>query len=325
MNEQAGKLLIEEPPLQVLPTLARKIGLNEAIFLQQLHFWLRNSPHEIDGKKWVYNTHEEWAKQFSFWSIHTLRRTIEYLEKCGLVISTTKYNQSKVNRTKWYSINYNLLSRMANLPVQVSNLDSPSVQNGQMDVSNLDSSNNNIDYTEEKHTEDILASASKNIKPESSSLSLEILKEEEARMKSISNIENRVKEESALSRMRRAREEQLHPEGKVVKGDFGRVNGVYEVAKVFTEEMNRKYPQIELAAWGGKERGQAKQLFKLAKGDPDKVRKLIAYIIEKWDEICEKWKWDGYPNIGAILICGSKYFPEAMGYKSGKRKLNYYD
>ena len=33
-------LLISEPPLQVLPSLAVKIGLNEAIVLQQIHYWL---------------------------------------------------------------------------------------------------------------------------------------------------------------------------------------------------------------------------------------------------------------------------------------------
>jgi hypothetical protein len=33
-----SKLLIDEPPLQVLPTLAVRLGLEEAIFLQQLHY-----------------------------------------------------------------------------------------------------------------------------------------------------------------------------------------------------------------------------------------------------------------------------------------------
>ena len=36
-----SNLLINESPLQVLPTLATYIGLNEAIFLQQVHYWLR--------------------------------------------------------------------------------------------------------------------------------------------------------------------------------------------------------------------------------------------------------------------------------------------
>jgi len=37
---RSSSLLIAVPPLIVLPTLATLVGLNEAIFLQQLHYWL---------------------------------------------------------------------------------------------------------------------------------------------------------------------------------------------------------------------------------------------------------------------------------------------
>ena len=50
-------LLISEPPLQVLPSLAVKIGLNEAIILQQVHYWLLKSNNIRDGYKWVYNSY----------------------------------------------------------------------------------------------------------------------------------------------------------------------------------------------------------------------------------------------------------------------------
>lgn len=43
-----SKLLIEEPPLQVLPSLAVTIGLNEAIIIQQIHYWLRDSRNGIE-------------------------------------------------------------------------------------------------------------------------------------------------------------------------------------------------------------------------------------------------------------------------------------
>ncbi|WLF74824.1 hypothetical protein Q3V38_08385 [Limosilactobacillus fermentum] len=46
-------LLIEEPPLQVLPSLAKSIGLNEAIVLQQIHYWIRKSNNLKDGHKWI--------------------------------------------------------------------------------------------------------------------------------------------------------------------------------------------------------------------------------------------------------------------------------
>ncbi|MFR5627305.1 MAG: hypothetical protein ACLTK3_04020 [Haemophilus parainfluenzae] len=74
-----SKLLINEQPLQVLPSLANIIGLNEAIVLQQLHFFLRISRNKVGGRSWVYNTINDWQSEFSFWSVKTVQRTIENL------------------------------------------------------------------------------------------------------------------------------------------------------------------------------------------------------------------------------------------------------
>lgn len=95
----------------VLPSLAEKIGLNEAIMLQQIHFWITRKPHEKDGRQWIYNTYAEWATQFPFWSESTIKRTIRSLEKKGLII-TGNYNKVKIDKTKWYTIDYEKLERM---------------------------------------------------------------------------------------------------------------------------------------------------------------------------------------------------------------------
>ena len=82
-----SQLLINEPPLQVLPTLAVLVGLNEAIVLQQLHYWLAKSANVQDGRKWVYNSYEQWQAQFPFWHVNTIQRTFGSLEKQGVVLS----------------------------------------------------------------------------------------------------------------------------------------------------------------------------------------------------------------------------------------------
>lgn len=108
-----SKLLLDDKPLIVLPSLAGKIGLNESIILQQLHYWLTESKNVRDGEKWVYNTYKEWQQQFPFWSDKTIRRSITKLENDGLII-TGNYNKMKIDNTKWYRIDYeklNLLSR----------------------------------------------------------------------------------------------------------------------------------------------------------------------------------------------------------------------
>jgi DnaD/phage-associated family protein len=112
-----SKLLLNESPILVLPSLATKVGLNEAIFVQQLHYWLKDSSNDRDGFKWVYNTYEDWQSQFPFWSVSTIRRIITKLEKSNLII-IGNFNKLKIDNTKWYRINYPLLEDMSRPPVQ---------------------------------------------------------------------------------------------------------------------------------------------------------------------------------------------------------------
>ncbi|MGG3964999.1 DnaD domain-containing protein [Heyndrickxia faecalis] len=98
-------MLLDERPIIVIPSLAEKIGLNEAIILQQLNYWLQKSNHIYEGKPWVYNTYEDWKEQFPFWSISTIRRAISKLEKEGFII-TNNFNRSQIDKTKWYTIDF---------------------------------------------------------------------------------------------------------------------------------------------------------------------------------------------------------------------------
>lgn len=110
-----SNLLLDDKPLVILPSLAEKIGLNESIFIQQLHYWLKDSNNIRDGFKWVYNTYEEWNVQFPFWSIRTLKRIITGLENAGFII-TANYNQLKIDKTKWYRIDYEKLNELVARP-----------------------------------------------------------------------------------------------------------------------------------------------------------------------------------------------------------------
>ena len=99
-------LLIDEYPLLVLPSLAKLIGLNEAIALQQVHYWLGNPKGsvEIDGVRWVYNTYEQWQEDnFPFWSVRTVQRTFINLEDQDLVIAK---QQAAYDRKKYYRVHY---------------------------------------------------------------------------------------------------------------------------------------------------------------------------------------------------------------------------
>ncbi|WP_440863067.1 hypothetical protein [Symbiopectobacterium purcellii] len=147
-----SRLLIHENPLQVLPSLACTIGLNEAMVLQQIHYWLGNSRHVHNGRKWVYNSVAEWQTQFPFWSETTVKRALTSLEKQGLLL-TANYNKDQRDRSKWYSINYDALKSL-----EVKNVDDASGQidpnaSGQIDQMQMVSLTQCIDKDTETTTE----------------------------------------------------------------------------------------------------------------------------------------------------------------------------
>lgn len=134
---ETPRLLIAEPPLLVLPSLAVLVGLNEAIFLQQLHYWVQQSGKERDGRRWIYNTYEEWHEQLPFWSVRTIRRIVGTLEERELVVSTTAYNQQRVDQTKWYALDYAALDRLTERADHLANLATWGGQPDQVHLANL--------------------------------------------------------------------------------------------------------------------------------------------------------------------------------------------
>ncbi len=104
-----GSLLLDEQPLIVLPGLATLVGLNEAIILQQVHYWLYQNEKAgrnfNEGYHWTFNSYPQWQTQIPFLSLRTIRRTFVNLEKSGLLIAAT-FNKSKYDRSKWYRIDY---------------------------------------------------------------------------------------------------------------------------------------------------------------------------------------------------------------------------
>ena len=109
---RSSHMLINEPPLLILPSLAVRVGLNGAIFLQQLHFWSSQPNQGLvrDGRKWIRNNLDEWLVNFPFWSVGTLRRTIAKLESLGMIEKRDDLNREKEDRTLWYAVVYEKLN-----------------------------------------------------------------------------------------------------------------------------------------------------------------------------------------------------------------------
>lgn len=94
-----------------LKEVAEALGsADTATILQQIHFWLQNerSGEWHFGRKWTYNTYEEWQEQFPWLSVQTIGRIIRQLEKLGLVISGN-FNRTWWYRRKWYTLDYKVI------------------------------------------------------------------------------------------------------------------------------------------------------------------------------------------------------------------------
>lgn len=138
-------LLLKSRPLVVIPELAVRLGLNEAMLLQQIQYWLTETTSgvEYDGSRWIYNTVEEWKNQFPFFSESTIKRAFTNLKKQG-VLRIEQINKSNHDRTNYYAINYDhhLLTDEVNMTQ--SNDDNSSnriVQNDLIDKRKLKPSN----------------------------------------------------------------------------------------------------------------------------------------------------------------------------------------
>jgi hypothetical protein len=119
-----SKLLINERPMMLLPSLAEKIGHDHAIVLQQIQYWLATHEESENERTfrgdrwWVFNSAEDWQKkQFRWWSVSTVTRILSALEKMGLICSA-RFDSADWNQRKWYSINYDAVAMLEDLDIQ---------------------------------------------------------------------------------------------------------------------------------------------------------------------------------------------------------------
>ena len=90
------------------PCFAEKYGVDEAIMLNHLIYWIAsnsmNNTNKYDGKWWTFNSAEKFKAYFSYWSTSQIRRILKSLVKQDVIIEGN-YNKHKYDRTKWYALN----------------------------------------------------------------------------------------------------------------------------------------------------------------------------------------------------------------------------
>lgn len=148
MNEtyqSRSSLLIDEPPMLMLPSLAKVLkSADKAIIVQQIHYWLQIKRKAKDtrsfkeGRWWVYNSFREWHKQFIWISERTIQRHFKDLVAQGIII-VGNFNNQNYDRTNWYTLSYERLNKltMTDCRNHYDGLSYPSRQVDVMDNDNL--------------------------------------------------------------------------------------------------------------------------------------------------------------------------------------------
>jgi len=122
--KQNSIYLENERSIPLYPSLAFVFGIQGAIIIQQIRYWMlmfknaeerkpeNNRNHFHDGRWWVYNSYEQWRRDnFGFWSKRTIQRHINMLEEKGVLISG-EFNKSTGDRTKWYTIDFDEMDKL---------------------------------------------------------------------------------------------------------------------------------------------------------------------------------------------------------------------
>lgn len=85
---------------------AVKYGLDEAIMIANLRFWIKKNKssrkHFHDGHYWTYNSSEAFTELFPFWNAQKIKRILLSLKEQNVII-TGNYNKSPFDRTNWYA------------------------------------------------------------------------------------------------------------------------------------------------------------------------------------------------------------------------------
>lgn len=88
---------------------AEKYGVNEAIMLSNIKFWLRknlaNDVNIHDDNVWTYNSKRAFSKLFKFWTEKQVKRILSSLVEQGVLV-TGNYNKSAYDRTLWYALKH---------------------------------------------------------------------------------------------------------------------------------------------------------------------------------------------------------------------------
>ena len=95
-------------------SIAAALGdINAAVIVQQLHYWMSKEGVRtiIGGVKYIYNSFNDWVKQFPWLSIWQFRKAMKLLRDLG-VVEVIRHKSKQWNQTNYYSLKSDRLSEL---------------------------------------------------------------------------------------------------------------------------------------------------------------------------------------------------------------------
>jgi hypothetical protein len=111
-TNMANTILLQNDNFTMVhPELINRFGRSRASFISQLHYWIKKNQGIVhDGKRFVYNTADEWGDQLRY-SSRTITRIIKDLVEAGVII-VKKLAWKKSDRTNYYALNYEMIAEI---------------------------------------------------------------------------------------------------------------------------------------------------------------------------------------------------------------------
>ncbi len=138
--------------------LASCYGIEEAIIIQNLYFWIKknvaNEKNFYDGRYWTYNSSKAFSSLFPYMTESKIYRVLKSLEEKGLIIKGN-YNDNKYDRTCWYALSDKAIKELTDLKYDAYGFSRSILQNENYDFAKMQNGNNeNVKpIPDSKHTD----------------------------------------------------------------------------------------------------------------------------------------------------------------------------
>lgn len=120
--------------------LASCYGIEEAIIIQNLYFWIKknvaNGDNFYDGRYWTYNSSKAFSILFPYMTESKIYRVLKSLEEKGLIVKGN-YNDTKYDRTTWYSLSDKAIKELNALKYNTNGFSKSILQNKEKDFTKM--------------------------------------------------------------------------------------------------------------------------------------------------------------------------------------------